>query len=109
MVNKFEKLSASLNVDFDPKDFDEIVLKEEDHKKIAPIQTKAVAIRKTVSEDDNEAEKQDFHHSRKMLREVIDLGKEALEGIKDVASQSDEPRAYEVVSISIKSITEAVK
>jgi hypothetical protein len=49
----------------------------------------------------------DYTSVRKNLREIIDTGKGALDGILEVASEGESPRAYEVAAIIMKQITEA--
>ena len=49
----------------------------------------------------------DYTTVRKNLREIIDTGKGALDGILEVASEGEAPRAYEVAAIIMKQITEA--
>ena len=49
----------------------------------------------------------DYISVRKNLREIIDTGKGALDGILEVASEGEAPRAYEVAAIIMKQITEA--
>ena len=49
----------------------------------------------------------DYSSVRKNLREIIDTGKGALDGILEVANEGESPRAYEVAAIIMKQITEA--
>ena len=49
----------------------------------------------------------DYAAVRKNLRELVDCGKGALEGILTVALEGDSPRAYEVVAQMIKTLAEA--
>lgn len=50
--------------------------------------------------------RQDFDSARKNMKELISLGFESLDGIMKVAEAGDSPRAYEVASILIKTISE---
>ena len=43
-------------------------------------------------------QRKDFGEVRENIKEVIDYSKNAIDGILKVASESDSPRAYEVVS-----------
>ena len=54
-------------------------------------------------------QRKDFGEVRENIKEVIDYSKEAIDGILKVASESDSPRAYEVVSQLLKTATEANK
>jgi len=51
----------------------------------------------------------DYDLVRQNLKDIIDQGKIAIEGILDVAGEGDSPRAYEVVSQLLKSTSEANK
>jgi hypothetical protein len=50
--------------------------------------------------------RQDFDSARKNMKELINKGFESLDGIMKVAEAGDSPRAYEVASILIKTISE---
>ena len=54
-------------------------------------------------------QRKDFGEVRENIKEVIDYSKNAIDGILKVASESDSPRAYEVVSQLLKTATEANK
>tara|TARA_Y100000310_G_C20570940_1_gene757986 strand:+ start:82 stop:558 length:477 start_codon:yes stop_codon:yes gene_type:complete len=51
----------------------------------------------------------DYDLVRQNLKDLIDQGKVAIEGILDVAGEGDSPRAYEVVSQLLKSTADANK
>lgn len=50
--------------------------------------------------------RQDFDSARKNMKDLIGLGFEAIDGIMKVAEAGDSPRAYEVASILIKTVSE---
>ena len=54
-------------------------------------------------------QRQDYSEVRENLKDLIDGGKIALDGILKVASESDSPRAFEVVSQLLKTSVEANK
>ena len=54
-------------------------------------------------------QRKDYGEVRENIKEVIDYSKEAIDGILKVASESDSPRAYKVVSQLLKTATEANK
>lgn len=54
-------------------------------------------------------QKQDYSEIRENLKDLIESGKVALDGIIKVASESDSPRAFEVVSQLMKTSVEANK
>ena len=51
----------------------------------------------------------DYAEVRDNLKNIIGTGLEAIDGILSVASEGESPRAYEVVSQLIKSVTDANK
>ena len=51
----------------------------------------------------------DYTDVRDNLKDIIDKGTTAIDGILSVASEGESPRAYEVVSQLIKSVSEANK
>ena len=69
-MNKFENLSETLGVDFDPEDYNEILKDENKTKKeIIPIVKEQTSL--VVSEDENTAEKEDFQHSPKYILDCL--------------------------------------
>jgi|TARA_E500000305_G_C4019977_1_gene238089 hypothetical protein len=54
-------------------------------------------------------QRKDYGEVRENLKDVIENSKIAIDGILKVASESDSPRAYEVVSQLLKTSTEANK
>jgi Terminase DNA packaging enzyme len=50
--------------------------------------------------------RQDFDSARKNMKDLISSGFEALDGIMKVAEAGDSPRAYEVASILMKTVSE---
>lgn len=67
-----------------------------------------------VSDDTDSRKKElekrtDYAEVRSNLKDIINNGMSAIDGILQVANEGDSPRAYEVVSQLIKSVTEANK
>ncbi len=61
------------------------------------------------SDDSDEREEDtqiDYEQSRKNFYELIEKGKKALDGAIDIASETDQPRAYEVVAQLLKNVTD---
>jgi len=50
--------------------------------------------------------KTDYEIVRENLKDLVDMGKTALDGVIQVAQEGDQPRAYEVVSQLIKTLAE---
>jgi hypothetical protein len=75
---------------------------------LIPKNIQEFSIKKTVEDKTNDLDK-DYDIVRNNLQDIISRGSEAIEGILMVASESQNPRAYEVVSQLIKSVSEANK
>jgi hypothetical protein len=70
---------------------------------VAPtLDTPTEKLEKVVAEDD-------AAHARETLRNLIDKGNEAIEGILHIAKNSDHPRAYEVAGQLIKTVSDTAK
>lgn len=89
----FENISKALDVRFEPS---------------TEIETKKEAFKK-IKRDREEILVNDFNHARDNIKELIETGKQAVDGIMKVAIESDSPRAYEVASLLIKTISELNK
>ena len=79
-----------------------------DNDKTKPIVKKPI---KEITIDPNRKEevdqKSDYNLVRKNLRDIIETGQGAIDGILNVASEGESPRAYEVVSQLIKTVADA--
>ena len=89
MTKKYDNLNDAFDVSND------IVQPEVVEKKIDKI--KAVA-------DDI---KKDYDYTRGNLYSIIEKGQEALNGVLELAQESEQPRAYEVAGQLIKSVSDA--
>ena len=89
MTKKYDDLNDAFDVNND------IVQPEVVEKKIDKI--KAVA-------DDI---KNDYDYTRGNLYSIIEKGQEALNGVLELAQESEQPRAYEVAGQLIKSVSDA--
>ena len=79
----------------DALDVDDVELKIE----------KSLAVISDYNNKDNEF-KEDYEKSRENLYQLLDTGKDAVEGILEVAKETDHPRAYEVVGQLLKTVTD---
>ena len=66
---------------------------------------KSLAVISDYNNKDNEF-KEDYEKSRENLYQLLDTGKDAVEGILEVAKETDHPRAYEVVGQLLKTVTD---
>ena len=89
MTNKFDTLNDEFNVAGD------IVQPEVVSKKIDKI--------KETSDDI----KKDYDYTRGNLYSIIEKGQEAINGILELAQESEMPRAYEVAGQLIKNVADA--
>ena len=90
MKNKFSSLNEEFNVDGD------IVQSE-----VVEVDVKAAL--KEVPDDI----KKDYDYTRGNLYSIIEKGQEAINGILELAQESEMPRAYEVAGQLIKSVADA--
>ena len=51
--------------------------------------------------------KKDYDYTRGNLYSIIEKGQEALNGVLELAQESEQPRAYEVAGQLIKSVSDA--
>ena len=91
MTKKFDKLNETFNVD------GEIVSIEPDNK--------SNKIEK-ISSELNDVIK-DYEYTRGNLYSLIEKGQEAINGILELAQESEMPRAYEVAGQLIKNVADA--
>jgi hypothetical protein len=91
MSKKFDKLNETFNVD----------------GKIVPIESETVIekIEKISSTTDDI--KKDYDYTRGNLYSLIEKGQEAINGILELAQESEMPRAYEVAGQLIKNVADA--
>jgi archaellum component FlaC len=90
MTKKFDKLNETFNVDAEVVPLE----KESIDKKIETLETTANDIKK------------DYEYARGNLYSLIEKGQEAINGILELAQESEMPRAYEVAGQLIKNTGE---
>jgi len=95
--NVNERISEALNVEHDIIDAEVV---EESKTEIIPAPKKSMK--------DFHLER-DYDDVRANLKDIVEKGSVAIDGILAVASEGDSPRAYEVVATLIKSVSEANK
>ena len=92
MTKKFDDLNDAFNVAGD------IVSRE-----VESVEEKVETIASSVSND----LKKDYEYTRGNLYSIIEKGQEALNGILELAQESEMPRAYEVAGQLIKNVADA--
>ena len=60
-----------------------------------------------VAQDTKKQLRKDYDYTRGNLYSLIEKGQEAVDGILELAQESDQPRAYEVAGQLIKSVSDA--
>ena len=66
---------------------------------ISPVETEDISLQQ-------EQVNKDYEYTRGNLYSLIEKGQEAVDGILDLAQQSDSPRAYEVAGNMIKNVAD---
>ena len=89
MTNKFDSLNDEFNVKGD------IVQPEVVNQKIEKVKEAADDVKK------------DYDYTRGNLYSIIEKGQEAINGILELAQESEMPRAYEVAGQLIKNVADA--
>ena len=89
MTKKYDKLDETFDVE--PTE----IVKEKVDGKIEQIKSSSEDIRK------------DYEYTRGNLYSIIEKGQEAINGILELAQESEMPRAYEVAGQLIKSVSDA--
>jgi len=92
-----KNLAKALGVDFEEKEKKEIVKKKPTEIKVD---------HKDIQDPDL---KKDYLATRKNLMDLIDNGKDAIQGIMNVAEEGEHPRAYEVFAQLIKTVADVNK
>ena len=54
-------------------------------------------------------QEEDYRLARKTFRQLINKGNDAIEGISDLAKESESPRAYEVMATLMKTVADTTK
>jgi hypothetical protein len=70
---------------------------------------KDIQIVKEIKRSKEEVLEADFNSARTNMKELINNGMDALDGIMKVASASDSPRAYEVAALLLKTLSDMNK
>ena len=83
-------------------------MNKKDLNEVLNIEDAVEVIQPPVSNDEEEIDRE-YLYTKSNLHTVIDRGTEALEEMLMIAKQSEQPRAFEVVSGLIKTIADANK
>ena len=89
----FEDIDKALDIESKPVETE--VVKKEKKPEIKKIHSQEEQIQK------------DYEYTRGNLYSIIEKGQEAIDGILELAQESDSPRAYEVAGQLIKSVADS--
>ena len=89
MPKNFDDLNETFNVS------DDIVKAEVVNKELDTVKSNSDDVKK------------DYEYTRGNLYSIIEKGQEALNGVLELAQESEQPRAYEVAGQLIKSVSDA--
>jgi hypothetical protein len=90
MTKKFDKLNETFNVDGE----------------IVPVEAESVSEKVEKYASDANDIKKDYEYARGNLYSLVEKGQEAINGILELAQESEMPRAYEVAGQLIKNTSE---
>lgn len=96
MAEKYNALNDTFDMDFNDQKYVDAKL----------VQKKQKSIEKDLKETDI---KKDYEYTRGNLYSIIEKGQEALNGVLELAQESDQPRAYEVAGQLIKNVSDATE
>ena len=96
MSNKFDNLDETFNV-------------EETMKPVVEVESVDVESSIDKFEKVSEDIRKDYEYSRGNLYSIIEKGQEALNGVIELAQETEMPRAYEVAGQLIKSVSDATE
>ena len=96
MTKKYDKLNEEFNVSND------IVKSEICDSDIVPVQENLKVTNSAATDIKN-----DYEYTRGNLYSLIEKGQEAINGILELAQESEMPRAYEVAGQLIKNVADA--
>ena len=91
MTKKFDKLNETFNVDAE----------------IVPVNTSEIVEKVEKISSSIDDIKKDYDYTRGNLYSLIEKGQEAINGILELAQESEMPRAYEVAGQLIKNVADA--
>ena len=94
-TSKFDNLNDAFNVESISPDK---IIQSPEEKKI---------VKKDILDNVEEDIKKDYKYTRGQLYSIIEKGQEAINGILDLAQESEMPRAYEVAGQLIKNVSDA--
>ena len=99
MPKKFDKLDEVFNVT------GEIVSQELEPKLLKNVPLENTIDTKSILSDI----KKDYEYARGNMYSIIEKGQEALNGILELAQETESPRAYEVVGQLIKNVSDSTE
>ena len=97
-TNLEKNMEAIFDLPTDTKPMAEIIEKT---KQITPVEK--------ISSNGNDEVMDDYYYARENLKEIISSAQQSIADLSSIASTSESPRAYEVLSTMMKTIVDANK
>lgn len=91
MTKKYEKLNETFDVDGD----------------IIPVEAEKISEKREDKKSSPDDIKKDYEYTRGNLYSLIEKGQEAINGILELAQETEQARAYEVAGQLIKNVADA--
>tara|TARA_Y100000766_G_scaffold283176_1_gene298178 strand:+ start:568 stop:978 length:411 start_codon:yes stop_codon:yes gene_type:complete len=76
---------------------------------IPAVEYKTVKEKTTVVEQKKETNENDFEYQRQNFYQLVERGQDAIDGILDLARESEHPRTYEVAGQLIKNVADVTE
>tara|TARA_B100000424_G_scaffold268368_1_gene263026 strand:- start:1154 stop:1564 length:411 start_codon:yes stop_codon:yes gene_type:complete len=76
---------------------------------IPTVEYKTVKEKTTVVEQKKETNENDFEYQRQNFYQLVERGQDAIDGILDLARESEHPRTYEVAGQLIKNVADVTE
>jgi hypothetical protein len=98
MAKEYDNLDDVFNISSE-------IISSRKEEKIQNVPTEKIIENKTIISDI----RQDYEYARGNMYSIIEKGQEALNGILELAQETDSPRAYEVVGQLIKNVSDSTE
>jgi hypothetical protein len=100
MNDKYSNLNSTFNVE------DSIEIEKKTVKSEVEVEVNVMSDEQKTSKQDIQ---KDYEYTRGNLYSIIEKGQEAINGVLELAQETEQPRAYEVVGQLIKSVSDATE
>ena len=98
MAKQYDNLDDVFNISSE-------IISSQKEEKIQNVPTEKIIENKTILNDI----RKDYEYARGNMYSIIEKGQEALNGISELAQETESPRAYEVVGQLIKNVSDSTE